>query len=120
MRGKERPFRTGLPQGSILAPTLFTLTSAELITDLKYVPGTDIFMYADHTATLSSGASIEQAGQQAQRARAANVTSWANRWKMRIAGEKTRAIVLSQWTRDASRLSLKMSCSGSEPTFSSD
>ena len=66
-RGDERPFRAGLPQGSVLAPTLYTLWLADLITALKTVPGTDIFMYADDTATLSSGASIAEAGHRAQR-----------------------------------------------------
>ena len=66
VREKERPFREGhFPQGSVLAPTLYTLWSADLITDLKSVSGTVIFMYAGDTATLSSGASIEQAGQRA-------------------------------------------------------
>ncbi|KAF0303168.1 RNA-directed DNA polymerase from mobile element jockey [Amphibalanus amphitrite] len=107
-RGGERPFRAGLPQGSVLAPTLYTLWSADLITALKTVPGTDIFMYADDTATLSSGASIEEAGRRAQRA-ADIIASWASRWKMRVAGEKTQALVLSQWARDASSLSIKVS-----------
>ena len=48
-RSRERPFRAGLPQGSVLAPTLYTLWSADLITALKTVPDTDIFMYADDT-----------------------------------------------------------------------
>ena len=33
---------------------------------------------------------------------------WANRWKMVIAGEKTQALVLSQWARDAADFSIKV------------
>ena len=91
VRGQERPFPAGLPHGSVLAPTLYKLWSADLITDLKSVP---VFMYADDTATLSSGASLEQAGQGAQRA-ADVISSWAYRLRTRIAREMTQAIVLS-------------------------
>ena len=107
-RGRERPFRAGLPQGSVLAPTLYTLWSADLITALRDVPSTDIFMYADDTATLSSGPSIEVAARRAQQA-ADVISTWAARWKMRVSGEKTQAIVLSQWARDATGLNIKVS-----------
>ena len=76
------------------------------------LPGTDIFMYADDKATLSSGATIE-ASRRAQRA-ADVITAWAYRWKMRVAGEKTQALVLSQWARDATGLCIKVS--GAEVT----
>ena len=112
-RGRERPFRAGLPQGSVLAPTLYTLWSADLITDLKTVPGTEIYMYADDTATLSSGASIEQAERRAQQA-ADVISGWAARRKMRIASEKTQALALSQWARDATHLKVKVA--GAEVT----
>ena len=54
VRSSERPFRAGLPQGSVLAPTLFTIWSADLIEDLRRVSRTSVFMYADDTATLSA------------------------------------------------------------------
>ena len=61
VRSRERPFRAGLPQGSVLAPTLFTLWSADLIQELRRVPRTSVFVYADDTATLSAGSSVELA-----------------------------------------------------------
>ena len=64
-------------------------------------------MYADDTATLSSGASIEQAERRAQQA-ADVISGWAARWKMRIAGEKTQALALSQCSRDATHLRVKV------------
>ena len=70
-------------------------------------------MYADDTATLSSGASIEQAERRAQQA-ADVISGWAARWKMRIAGEKTQALALSQWARDATHLRVKVA--GAEVT----
>ena len=59
MRRRDKPFQSGLPQGSILAPTLYKSWSADLIADLKSVPGIDTFMYANDTAKLSRGTSIE-------------------------------------------------------------
>ena len=70
-------------------------------------------MYADDTATLSSGASIEQAERRAQQA-ADVISGWAARRKMRIAGEKTQALALSQWARDATHLKVKVA--GAEVT----
>ena len=103
----ERPFRAGLPQGSVLAPTLYTLWAADLITALQTIPGTSVYMYADDTATLSSGATIETAQKRAQQA-ADVMTSWAYRWKMVVAGHKTQALVLSQWAQDAKNLHLRV------------
>lgn len=107
IRSKERPFRAGLRQGSVLAPTLYTLWAADLITDLKSVPSTEVFMYADDTATVSAGCSIDQAGRRAQEA-ADVISTWARRWKIRVAGEKTQIIVLSQWARDAAGFKIRV------------
>ena len=57
-RSSERPFRAGLPQGSVLAPTFFILWSADLIEELRRVPLTSVFAYADDTATLSASSGI--------------------------------------------------------------
>ena len=111
-RGRPADGRTA-EKFALLAPTLYTLWSADLITDLKTVPGTEIYMYADDTATLSSGASIEQAERRAQQA-ADVISGWAARWKMRIAGEKTQALALSQLARDATHLKVKVT--GAEVT----
>ena len=107
VRSSERPFRAGLPQGSVLAPTLFTLWSADLIEDLGRVSRTSVFAYADDTATLSAGASMPEAKARAQQA-ADTLAGWARRWKMKIAGQKTQALVLSQWSKDATDFKLKV------------
>ena len=58
-----------------------------------------MLIYADDTATLSAGATIELATSRAQRA--ANVLAqWSRDWKMAIAGEKTQVLTLSQTTSD--------------------
>lgn len=107
VRSSERPFRAGLPQGSVLSPTLFTLWSADLLEELRQVPRTTVYAYADDTATLSAGATLELASRRAQEA-ADTLAKWARRWKMRIAGNKTKALVLSQWHRDAKDYKLRV------------
>ena len=107
VKSSERPFRAGLPQGSVLSPTLFTLWSADLLEGLREVPRTTTYAYADDTATLSAGATMEQATSRAQQA-ADTMARWARRWKMKMAGQKTQALVLSQWYRDPVGFSLRV------------
>ena len=104
---EERPFRAGLPQGSVLAPSLFTLWSADLAAALRGIPGTTVLMYADDTATLSSGSTLPIARSRAQLA-ADTLAKWAITWKANIAGEKTQALVLSQWAQDAKDFHIKV------------
>ena len=103
----ERVYRAGLPQGSVLSPALFVLWSAPLVTALQKVPGTTACMYADDTAALCAGNDIETARRRAQQA-ADTLTKWAREAKMTVAGQKTQALVLSQWSRDAADCTVKV------------
>ena len=96
----ERVYRAGLPQGSVLSPALFLLWAAPLAAEQQRTPGTTAFFYADDTAALCSGNSIQIARDRAQRA-ADSLVQWAQASKMAVAGQKTQALVLSQWSRDA-------------------
>ena len=64
-------------------------------------------MYADDTATLSSGSTLPIARSRAQLA-ADTLAKWAITWKANIAGEKTQALVLSQWAQDAKDFHIKV------------
>ena len=64
-------------------------------------------MYADDTATVNAGPTIEMALTRAQRS-ADLMTRWASRNKVRIAGQKTQLLVLSQWSRDAKDAEIKV------------
>ncbi|XP_043220268.1 uncharacterized protein LOC122380836 [Amphibalanus amphitrite] len=105
-RSSERIYRAGLPQGSVLAPTLFLLWSAPLVASLRSVPGVSPFMYADDTAALCAGNDITTAKRRAQRAADALV-HWARQSKMLVAGEKTQLLVLSQSAADAADCAIK-------------
>lgn len=97
---KERIFRAGLPQGSVLSPSLFVLWAAPLVEALKTVPRCSPFMYADDTAALCAGNTIAAARDRAQQAADA-LTKWAAESKMVVSGEKTQLLVLSQQAKDA-------------------
>ena len=66
-------------------------------------------MYADDTATLSAGATVELTIVRAQCAADA-LAAWARRWKMEIAGHKTQAVLLTQQSRDKREVKLKVDC----------
>ena len=99
-RSGERIYRAGLPQGSVLSPTLFLLWSAPLATALRSLPGTTPFQFADDTSTLCAGNTIAVARDRAQLA-ADTLVKWARDNKMEVAGQKTQLLVLSQNHRDA-------------------
>ena len=103
----ERVYRAGLPQGSVLAPTLFLLWSASLAPTLNAVPGVTSFLYADDTAALCAGNDIRTATRRAQLAADALV-QWARRSKMLVAGEKTQLLVLSQAAADSAGCAIKV------------
>ena len=107
VKSRERVFRAGLPQGSVLAPPLFLLWAAPLIGTLKDIEGCSPYMCADDTAGLCTGGDIETARRRAQCA-ADTVVAWARSSKMIVAGEKTQVMVLSQWARDAVGLSIRV------------
>ena len=99
-RSGERAYRAGLPQGSVLASTLFLLWSAPFVASLTTVPGVSPFMYADDTAALCGGNDISTTKRRSQQATDALVR-WTRQSKMLIAGEKTQLLVLSQNAADA-------------------
>ena len=103
---KERIFRAGLPQGSVLSPQLFLLWAAGLAEALR-APGTSPYVYADDTAVLCAGNTMEVATRRAQEA-ADTLAAWARHNKMVVAGEKTQLLVLSQNARDAVDCAIKV------------
>ena len=104
---EERIFRAGLPQGSVLSPSLFLLWATPLVAALKRVPGCTPYLYADDTAVLCAGNTIETARDRAQQAADA-LTKWARDNKMVVSGEKTQLLVLSQQARDADGCRIKV------------
>ena len=100
-------YRACLPQGSVLSPALFLLWAAPLATELQRAPVTAAFFYADDTAVLCSGNNIQSARDRAQRA-GDTPAQWARASKMTVAGQKTQALLLSQWSRNAVNCTVKV------------
>lgn len=105
---EERIFRAGLPQGSVLSPSLFLLWTTPLVAELKRFPHCTPCLYAD-TAVLCAGNTIEAARDRAQQAADA-LTKWARDSKMIVSGEKTQLLVLSQEARGAEDCCMKVDC----------
>ena len=80
---------------------------APLVEVIKTIPGCTPYMYADDTAVLCAGNTIELAKERAQRA-ADVLARWARETKMRVSGEKTQLMVLSQQAKDAKDCRIKV------------
>ena len=106
-RSSELVYRAGLPQCSVLSPTLFLLWSTPLVPALRALPGTTPFHFADDTSTLCSGNTIAVAREWAQLA-TDNLVRWARRNKREVAGQETQLLVLSQNYRDAADCRIKV------------
>ena len=71
-----------------------------MVAELQEKSGSIAFLYADDTATLCDGHSIKLARFRTLAA-ADTLIPWARANKIRVAGEKTQLLVLSQWARDS-------------------
>ena len=79
---RERIFREGLPQGSILAPLLW-------LCYVKDAPEVDCNLFADDTSLCATTTSIKQCGLHLQPALIV-VESWCRRWKVELSAGKSQ------------------------------
>mgnify|MGYP002775207862 CR=1 FL=1 len=85
----------GVPQGSLLAPTLFTY----FINDLPKHPNTELALFADDTAIYSNSFKLNKANDYLQR----NITEFEkfyNKWKIRVNTDKTKLIHFTKKTKE--------------------
>lgn len=84
------PISTGVPQGSILGPTLFTL----YVNDVVNLPlNGQILLYADEIVLFNSNINLE-ALVECCSADLAKITNWSNFNKLVISAPKTKALCL--------------------------
>ena len=93
----NKKFSEGLPQGSVLSPLLFIIFLADLGNKIKEQAGPRcrVTFYADDTTVSCQGTTVTEALEISQNAADA-FSSWARRWKMQIAPQKTQLMIFTQ------------------------
>jgi GTPase SAR1 family protein len=79
-----RKIRAGVPQGSVLGPTLYLLYTS----DIPKPEGVTVGTFADDSAILAVGENIEEASCKLQQA-VNEVSSWTKRWRIKLNGTKS-------------------------------
>jgi hypothetical protein len=83
---------TGLPQGAVLSPILFTIYTA----DFPRTPHVHTAMYADDTAIYSQSWRIYTVSRRLSRAMD-RIRHYCTRWRLKLNIEKTTATIFTKW-----------------------
>ena len=97
----SRRIRAGVPQGSLLSPTLFNVFTSDIPGDL----GTNMMaaLYADDAALLARSANQQMAVTYLQRA-TDQLVDWYAKWRFGVNERKTQAIVFSRGRKEPGEL----------------
>jgi hypothetical protein len=87
----QREIQAGVPQGSVLSPTLYAIFTA----DIPKPDNTKIALYADDTAILVRSWSPEIISRDLQGA-VENLESWFRTWRIDVNPEKSSAILFTK------------------------
>lgn len=93
-RSTWKPIAAGVPQGSLLAPDLFNVFTA----DIPSPPGVELALYADDTAIFSSCRDEAMLGARLQTA-TDRVSGWMNAWRMTINTSKCQVLRITNRRR---------------------
>ena len=92
---KERIFREGLPQGSVLAPTLWLIYCNDLQSHISAAEKrVTISQFADDTALMATHNIIDQCGEWLQPALKAT-EEWCTAWKVKMSPEKCNYTIIT-------------------------
>lgn len=84
------PINAGVPQGSVLSPTLFNL----YVTDIPTTDTTKILMFADDTVIWSSHSDIRIASKNLQ-IHLNHIHNWTQKWRITLNPSKSQAIAFT-------------------------
>lgn len=88
----------GLPQGSVLSPLLFSL----YVNEIPFAQHTDIAMYADDTAIISTSMQKFTANKYLEE-HMNHISTFYNKWKIKINADKTKLIHFSRKRKPTKR-----------------
>jgi retron-type reverse transcriptase len=86
-RSTPRKINAGVPQGSILSPTLFNI----FVADIPKCPSAFTVQYADDTAIIARSRNPDQLGKKLQNA-AEMIEDWYSDWRLAVNPEKSAAV----------------------------
>lgn len=86
----EFPISSGVPQGSILSPTLFNV----MISNIPHVQGVNMAEYADDIVIYTSDSNVKLATQRLQR-QVNELTKYLDEWGFQLNENKTKGLMLT-------------------------
>jgi hypothetical protein len=89
-----RYMQAGVPQGSVLSPTLYNL----YINDIPQTPGVNLALFADDTCLYATDFKEGCVLRKIQRG-LDSMAAWCERWNIKINEDKTRAIYFTRRNR---------------------
>jgi hypothetical protein len=90
-----RYMRAGVPQGSVLSPTLYNLC----INDTPQTPGVNLALFADDTCLYATDRKEGYVCSEKDPAWLDSMAAWCKHWNIKINEDKTRAIYFTRRNR---------------------
>lgn len=93
-KSNRRVIRAGVPQGSVIAPTLFSL----YVRDIPAHPQTELALYADDTAVIATSKKIELLQKYLDQ-HLLQIQEWLKLWRIKVNVSKSAAVLFTRRRR---------------------